>query len=273
MKKQDFLKLIRSKITFLDGATGTELAKLGMPHGVCPEAWVIEHPDAIATIQKNYEAAGSDIVYACTFGANPIKLANYGLEKDALAMNRCLARISKEAMTRALVFGDMAPTGRFIEPFDEDALPFEEAVAVYKEQARGLLEGGVDGFAIETMMDIQETRAALIAVRELDADIPVIVTMTFEQNGRTLTGNSPISSLITLQALGATAFGCNCSTGPEHMVEIIKAMKPYARIPLVAKPNAGMPKLEDGKTVFDLGPEEFAPQLKTLVDAGASIVG
>ena len=273
MKKQEFLKLIRSKITFLDGATGTELAKLGMPHGVCPEAWVIEHPDAIATIQKNYEAAGSDIVYACTFGANPIKLANYGLEKDTVAMNRRLAEISKAAMTKALVFGDMAPTGRFIEPFDEDALPFEEAVAVYKEQVRGLLEGGVDGFAIETMMDIQETRAALIAVRELDADIPVIVTMTFEQNGRTLTGNSPISSLITLQALEATAFGCNCSTGPEHMVEIIKAMKPYARIPLVAKPNAGMPKLEGEKTVFDLTAEDFAPQLKTLVDAGASIVG
>ncbi|MBR6074720.1 MAG: homocysteine S-methyltransferase family protein [Victivallales bacterium] len=273
MKKQDFLKLIRSKITFLDGATGTELAKLGMPHGVCPEAWVIEHPDSIATIQKNYEAAGSDIVYACTFGANPIKLANYGFEKDTVAMNRRLAEISKAAMTKALVFGDISSTGRFIEPFDDDAMPFEEAVNVYKEQVRGLLEGGVDGFAIETMMDIQETRAALIAVRELDADIPVIVTMTFEQNGRTLTGNSPISSLITLQALGATAFGCNCSTGPEHMVEIIKAMKPYARIPLVAKPNAGMPKLEGEKTVYDLTVDDFAPQLKTLVDAGASIVG
>ena len=133
MKKQDFLKLIRSKITFLDGATGTELAKLGMPHGVCPEAWVIEHPDSIATIQKNYEAAGSDIVYACTFGANPVKLANYGFEKDTVAMNRRLAEISKAAMTKALVFGDISSTGRFIEPFDDDAMPFEEAVNVYKE--------------------------------------------------------------------------------------------------------------------------------------------
>ena len=273
MKKQEFLNLIRSKIIFLDGATGTELAKLGMPHGICPEAWVVEHPDTIATIQKNYEQAGSDIVYACTFGANRIKLANYGLENDVIAMNKKLAEISKAAMTTARVFGDLSPTGRFIEPFDEDALPFDKAVDVYKEQARSLLEGGVDGFAIETMMDIQEARAALIAIRELDADIPVIVTMTFEQNGRTLTGNSPISALITLQALGATAVGCNCSTGPEHMAEIIKAMKPYARVPLVAKPNAGMPKLEDGKTVFDLGPEEFAPQLKGLVDVGASIVG
>ena len=273
MKKQDFLNLIKSKIVFLDGATGTELAKLGMPHGVCPEAWVIEHPDSIATIQKNYEQAGSDIVYACTFGANRLKLSNYGLEAETVAMNRKLAEISKAAMTTARVFGDLSPTGRFIEPFDEDALPFDEAVDVYKEQARGLLEGGVDGFAIETMMDIQEARAALIAVRELDADIPVIVTMTFEKNGRTLTGNSPISALITLQALGATAFGCNCSTGPEHMAEIIRAIKPYARVPLVAKPNAGMPKLEGVETVFDLTPEDFAPQLKTLIDAGSSIVG
>ena len=128
MKKQEFLNLIRSKIIFLDGATGTELAKLGMPHGICPEAWVVEHPDTIATIQKNYEQAGSNIVYACTFGANRIKLANYGLENDVVAMNKKLAEISKAAMTTARVFGDLSPTGRFIEPFDEDALPFDEAV-------------------------------------------------------------------------------------------------------------------------------------------------
>ena len=131
----------------------------------------------------------------------------------------------------------------------------------------------VDGFAVETMMDLQEARAALIAIRELDADIPVIVTMTFDESMHTLTGNTPESAVVALQALGASAVGCNCSTGPERMLETITAMRRVARVPLVAKPNAGMPKLENGRTVFEMSAETFGELASKIAVGGASIVG
>ena len=270
MTRQEFRRLAGQKLLQLDGATGTELAKRGMPAGVCPELWVLEHPDALIDVQRAYAAAGSDLVYAPTFGANALKLAEFGLEVRTAELNAGLAAISRRAVPELLVFGDIAPTGQLVEPFGP--LPFEEAVAVYRQQAAALLEGGVDGFAVETMMDLQEARAALIAIREL-CDLPVLVTLTFEPGGRTLTGVDPVSALVTLQALGADAFGCNCSTGPEAMAEIIRAIKPYADIPLVAKPKAGMPRLVDGKTVFDLAAVEFAEAASHLMEAGASLLG
>jgi 5-methyltetrahydrofolate--homocysteine methyltransferase len=271
MSKEKFYKLLEKKVVILDGATGTELIKRGMPQGVCPELWVLENPEAIIDIQNRYLEAGSDIIYVPSFGGNRFKLEEFGLEDRLVEINRELAKISKQNLDgRALAFGDIAPTGKFVEPFGE--VPFEEAVNVYKEQAAALLEGGVDGFVIETMMDIQEARAAVIAVKET-CDLPVIVTMTFDEGMRSLTGNDPLSALVTLQALGVDAFGCNCSTGPENMIELIKSIKPYAKIPLLAKPNAGMPKLIDGKTVFNMGPEVFGGYVERLVDAGCNILG
>jgi len=270
MKKEAFVERLNQGILVLDGATGTELAKQGLPAGVCPEAWVLEHPEAIHAVQGSYEAAGSGIVYTPTFGGNRLKLFEFGLGDRVAEINARLARIAREGVSSALVFGDMAPTGKFVEPFGE--LPFEEAVAVFREQAEALLAGGVDGFAIETMMDLQEARAALLAVREL-CDLPVIVTMTFGEGGRTLTGNSPASAAIALEALGATAVGCNCSAGPRQMAGFVSEMKRCVRIPIVAKPNAGMPRFDNGRTVFDMEPEAFGELAGKLVDAGASIVG
>lgn len=270
MTRTRFHALIEQRLIQLDGATGTELVKRGMPAGVCPEAWVLEHPEALAAVQQAYAASGSDLVYAPTFGGNPLKLAEFHLEQRTGEINRQLAEISRRAVPGKLVFGDIAPTGQLVEPFGP--LPFERTVELYKEQVRGLIDGGVDGFAIETMMDLQEARAALIAVREL-CDLPTIVTLTFEPGGRTLTGVHPVSALVTLQALGADAFGCNCSTGPAEMAEVIRELKPYAAIPLVAKPNAGMPHLVDGTTVFDLAPDAFAKASVALIDAGANLLG
>ncbi len=270
MTRTRFHALIEQRLIQLDGATGTELVKRGMPAGVCPEAWVLEHPEALAAVQQAYAASGSDLVYAPTFGGNPLKLAEFHLEQRTGEINRQLAEISRRAVPGKLVFGDIAPTGQLVEPFGP--LPFEKTVELYKEQVRGLIDGGVDGFAIETMMDLQEARAALIAVREL-SDLPAIVTLTFEPGGRTLTGVHPVSALVTLQALGADAFGCNCSTGPAEMAEVIRELKPYAAIPLVAKPNAGMPHLVDGTTVFDLAPDAFAKASVALIDAGANLLG
>ncbi len=241
-----------------------------MPAGVCPEIWCLEHPRQTGEIHRAYAKAGADVVYTCTFGANRLKLETYGIA-GVREINRDLVRLAREAAGQGvLVFGDIGPTGRFVEPFGP--LGFEEAVAVFREQVQGLLEGGADGFAIETMMDIQEARAALLAVRE-ETDAFTVVTMTYEADGRTLGGTDPLTALVTLQSLGADAVGCNCSVGPEAMAEMVRAVKPYARVPLVAKPNAGLPSLVDGRTVFDMTPGAFAREAVTMAEAGGNLLG
>jgi len=267
--KNRILNQLRKRILILDGAMGTELHQRGLPAGVCPEAWCLDHPAAVREIHAAYREAGSDIVYTATFGANRLKMGQYGLT-NVRETNRRLAEIAVKAVGSGLVAGDIGPTGHFVEPFGD--LPFEEAVALFREQARGLLEGGVDLFVIETMMDIQEARAALIAVREV-CDLFCMVTMTYEKHGRTLNGTDPVSALVTLQSLGADAVGCNCSAGPEGMIGLIAAMKPHATVPLVAKPNAGLPQLIDGATVFDLDAAGFAGFGGTLAAAGVNLLG
>ncbi len=270
MTRDEFKKLISEKLVILDGATGTELVKRGMPSGVSPELWCLENPHAVLDLQRAYIDAGSDIVYSPTFGGTRFKLANFGLAERLGEINRGLAEISKKAAGDKFVFGDLAPTGLFIEPFGD--ISFDDAVQVYGEQAKWLLEGGVDGFVIETMMDIQEARAALIAVREL-CELPVMVSMTYEADRRTLNGTDPITALVTLQALGADVVGCNCSTGPDDMIEVISMMKEYATVPLLAKPNAGMPKLIDGKTLFDMEAEKFGSFVSRFIEAGVNVLG
>ncbi|MFB3926058.1 MAG: homocysteine S-methyltransferase family protein [Syntrophales bacterium] len=264
-------EILDRRVLILDGATGTELHKRGMPAGVCPEKWCLEHPQVLRAVHADYAAAGSDIVFTCTFGANAFKLDEYGLRRDVRRINRELAGLAKEsAGGRTLIAGDIGPTGKFVAPFG--ALEFEHAIEAFKEQARGLLEGGVDLFVIETMIDIQEARAALIAVKEV-TDRFVMVTMTYEKDGRTLNGTDPVTALITLQSLGADAVGCNCSTGPEEMLRLIVAMQPYSKVPLVAKPNAGLPRLVDEKTVFDMSAREFADFGRKFTAAGVGLIG
>jgi len=269
-KKSSVKNLLKRRILVLDGATGTELQKRGMPSGVCPEIWCLENSHVIGRVHSDYRKSGADVVYTCTFGANRIKLGQYGVS-DVVEMNRELAFIARHAIgKRVLVAGDIGPMGHFVKPFGD--LDFEEAVDIFKEQVRGLAEGGVDLFIIETMMDIQEARAALIAVKEI-TDMFTMVTMTYEKDGRTLNGTDPVTALITLQSLGADAVGCNCSTGPAEMIQLIATMKPYATVPLVAKPNAGMPELIGDKTVFNMEPEEFAAYGKEFISRGVNILG
>ncbi|MCM8813106.1 MAG: homocysteine S-methyltransferase family protein [Candidatus Omnitrophica bacterium] len=268
-KKSVLKKLLAQRPVVLDGATGTELQKGGMPAGVCPELWAAAQPEALAAIQRRYFEAGADIVYSCTFGANRMKLAEFGAAERVRELNAALVAVARRSGS-GLVAGDMGPTGQFIEPFGTVA--FNDAVSVYQEQATALIAAGVDLLVIETMIDIQEARAALVAVREI-SDIPTLVTMTYERGGRTLNGTDPVAALITLQSLGADAVGCNCSTGPQDMAKIIAQMRPYATVPLAAKPNAGLPVLRDGRTFFDMGPEEFGAHVPALLAAGAALVG
>jgi len=263
-------KILKERVLILDGAVGTQLQKMGLPCGVSPEIWCIQNPEILITLHQRYIQSGSDIIYTATFGANRIKLAQFGC-KSVAKVNKQLALIAKKAAGKqALVAGGIGPMGELIEPFGN--LKFEEAVNIFKEQVKSLLESGVDLFVIETMIDIQEARAALIAVSEL-TDKFKMVSMTFEPDGNTLGGTPPEAALITLQSLGASAFGCNCSTGPEAMVEIIRKIKPYATIPLLAKPNAGFPRLSGGKTIFTMNSAEFAKYSVELVKAGANILG
>lgn len=243
-----------------------------MPVGVCPEQWILENSEVLIDLQKQYVEAGTDILFAPTFTASRIKLKEYGLEDHLEEMNRKLVALSKEAAkgTNALVAGDLTMTGEQLYPLGD--LMFEDLVDVYKEQAKIIAEAGADLFVVETMMSLQECRAAVLAIREV-CDLPVMVSLTYNEDGRTLYGTDPVTAVVVMQSLGADAVGMNCSTGPEAMLEPIAKMAEYATIPLLAKPNAGMPELIDGQTVFNVEPEEFAEVGKKLVEEGAAIIG
>ncbi len=272
MTKQEFKKMAENRILYLDGATGSNLQKRGMPSGSCPEEWIIEHKEVLAELQKEYVEAGSNVVYAPTFSANRIKLAEYGLEGKIEELNQQLVAISKEAVgNKAFVAGNLTMTGRQLRPIG--TMELEELIDVYKEQIKYLDNAGVDLLVVETMMSLQETRAALIAAKEV-SELPVIVTMTFEENGRALYGTDARTAAIVLESLGADAIGANCSTGPEKLAEVIKEMAEVTSVPLISKPNAGMPSLDAfGKTVYNLSPSDFAEEMKLLIQAGASILG
>ena len=272
MTRKAFREMIESRIVILDGATGSNLQRAGMPTGVCPEQWILEHPQVLIDLQRAYVEAGTNIVYAPTFTASRIKLEEYGLEDRLEQMNRDLVALSKKAVadSGALVAGDLTMTGKQLAPIGD--LPFETLIGVYKEQAAVLADAGVDLFVVETMMSLQETRAALIAIREV-CDLPIMASLTYESDGRTLYGTDAKTAMVVLQSLGADAVGLNCSTGPAEMVSAVEQMREIANIPVLAKPNAGLPELEDGETVYRMTPEEFATAGATLVEAGASIVG
>lgn len=271
MDRQEFRKLAENGPLILDGATGTNLQKAGMKMGVCPEQWILENPQAIIDLQRRYVEAGTNILYAPTFTANSVKLGEYGLERQLKEMNRKLVELSREAAGgRAYVAGDISMTGQQLYPIGE--LMFEELVEIYKEQVEALEAAGVDLYVVETMMSLQECRAALLAVREC-SDKPVMVSLTLEENGRTLFGTDGATAVVVLQSLGADAVGLNCSTGPKQMAEAVREMYEVAYVPLLVKPNAGLPKLLNGMTYYDMSPQEFASGILELADAGARIFG
>ena len=281
MTREEFRQLTSGGLILLDGATGTNLQKKGLKSGVCPDHWILEHPEVIRELQMSYLEAGSRILYSPTFSCNKIKLEEFGLYDRLKEMNESLVRLSKGVTEefaekhperpRCYVAGDVSMTGIQLEPVG--SMKFEELIDIYKEQISALASGGADLIVVETMMSLQETRAAVIACREV-SELPIMTTLTFEPDGRTLYGTDPVTALITLQSLGADAFGANCSTGPDKMVPLIRSLAEVSRIPVICKPNAGLPSLdEEGRTVYDLEPEGFGKGMEEIIKAGASIVG
>ncbi|MDE6641130.1 MAG: homocysteine S-methyltransferase family protein, partial [Acetatifactor sp.] len=276
MTQSEFSERSKSYL-YLDGATGSNLVKAGMPSGVCPEQWILEHRSVMLELQKQYVLAGTDILYAPTFTANRIKLAEYRLENQLQEMNRELVAISREAAEtvsdrRVYVAGDITMTGEQLTPMG--TMEPDELISVYKEQILALMEAGVDLLVVETMMSLAEARAALIAAKEV-CELPVMVTMTFETDGRTLYGTDARTAAVVLESLGACAIGVNCSSGPGAMRQIVADMAAVTgEIPIIAKPNAGLPFLdEQGRTCYEMDADSFVEEMKLLVTAGVTVLG
>lgn len=271
MTKEEFQQLTK-KTVLLDGATGSNLMAAGMPRGVCTEKWVIEHKEIIQNLQKAYIEAGSQILYAPTFGGNRISLGIHNLQDQIQEINRTLVSYTKEiAGSRVYVAGDITTTGKMMEPFGD--LTYETAFNTYCEQIKILEDAGVDLIGAETMINIEETLAAIDAANTVSS-LPIMCTMTVEADGSIFSGGNAVEAAVALESAGACAVGVNCSVGPDQLVSVIRSIKENVSIPVIAKPNAGMPIIDDhGNAIYNMTAEEFAKHMKVLVENGASIIG
>ena len=261
-------------IYFFDGAMGTMLQAGGLKPGACPEEMNIIAPDVVKDIHKQYLAAGATIIETNTFGASRLKLDHYGFEDRVAEFNAAAVRIAKAAIAEsgkdARVAGSMGPTGRFIEPLGD--LDFEEAYDAFREQAAALAGAGADLLIIETCIDIQEMRAALLAAKDA-TNLPVVCQLSYSEDGRTVTGTDPQSAAVILDGLGADIIGVNCSLGPAELIPVVETLAANCRAPISVQPNAGMPFLQDGKTCFPMDAEEFGTYGPKLLAAGATYLG
>lgn len=271
MTKEQFRKLTEN-ILLLDGATGSNLMASGMPRGICTETWVIEHKEIFQELQRAYIAAGSQVIYAPTFGGNRINLAKHGLTDRIEEINRTLVGYSRElAGDGVYVAGDITTSGSFITA-DGD-YTYDDAFKMYQEQVKILADAGIDLIAAETMINIEETLAAVDAANSV-CDLPIMCTMTVEADGSIFSGGNAIEAAVSLEAAGADAVGINCSVGPDQLVSVVRSIKGNVSIPVIAKPNAGMPTIDDrGNAVYSMNPEDFASYMKILIENGASVVG
>ncbi len=258
-------------IHIFDGAIGTMLQNAGMKPGECPELLNITKPEVVQSIHRAYAEAGSTIIETNTFGASRIKLAEYGLEDRVAEINAAAVQNVKIAAAgRAKVAGAMGPTGKFIKPLGE--LTFDEDYDNYYEQAKALADAGADYILIETCIELQEMRAALLAAKDA-CNLPVICQMSYSEDGRTVTGTDPQTAAVVLSAMGADIIGANCSLGPEQLIPIVKELAENCTCPISIQPNAGMPHLVDGKTVFPMTPEDMGKWAPKLIEAGATYIG
>ena len=273
MRPLELAELLRERVVLLDGGLGSILIATGLPAGVAPEWWNLEHPDRVAEIHRAYVDAGSDVVHANTFGANPLRLAVAGLSGRCREINAAAVAIAREASSgRALVAGDVGPTGQMLPPVGNATI--EEIREAFHRQVEALVAAGADIISIETMSDLREATAAVDAAHA--TGLAVIASMTFEARRRgffTIMGDPLISSLAALAAAGADAVGCNCTVGSAQMLAMVQAAAPALPVPFAAQPNAGLPRLTPDGVIYDVGSQMFAEDVAAMVAAGARAVG
>ena len=266
-----FKELLGKKMLFFDGATGTQLQAQGLKPGELPESWNFTHPEIVEAVHRGYLDVGSNIVKSNTFGANPIKLKGSGL--DCKATIEAAVAIAKRACggrENKFVALNLGPTGKLLSPYGD--LPFEDAVAAYGEMVRYGAAAGADLILIETMSDTYEIKAAVLAAKE-NSDLPVCVTMTFDQDGKLLTGATVEAAALMCEGLGVDAMGFNCGLGPVQVAKLLPQMLAATSLPIIINPNAGLPVEKDGKTFFEVDPEEYAELMYELAQQGPSIIG
>ncbi len=277
---KEFLERLKSEVLVFDGAMGTMLFEAGLTDGACPELWNATNAEVVRNVHKAYLDAGSDFVETNTFGGTRLKLGAYGLGDRTRELNVLGARLARAVCSPGkYVAGSIGPTGHLPDTFEPlGDVSEEEFYANFREQALALAEGGVDLFAIETMMYPEEAVVAIRAAKE-STGLPVMCTMFFQwekdQNrDRTMWGTSPEEAAKILFEAGADVVGCNCGDGgPERAAAIVGAMRGVSSGPLIAYPNAGLPRIVDGRTIYELPPEEMAAGYPAILDAGANVVG
>jgi 5-methyltetrahydrofolate--homocysteine methyltransferase len=267
----NFISYIHNNILIMDGAMGTMLQKQGIEGGKCLELLNVESPDMVSSVHRAYRDLGSKMIQTNTFGANRIKLSKFGLGDRVRELNQAGVGIAREVMgSDGWVALSVGPTGELFEPYG--SLKWDGAYSAFKEQITIGAKAGCDVIWIETMSDLEEARTAIIAAKE-NCHLPVVCTMTFESSKTTLMGNTPATCISTLQGVGADAVGVNCSGGPRQLIDVVREMHPYAKVPLVMQPNAGLPKMMGGQMVYSLSPEEMADFIPEILEAGVRIIG
>lgn len=268
MTRSEFAARLAQGPLLLDGATGSNLMKAGMPKGVCAETWILDHPQAILDLQRAYVAAGSQVLLAPTFTAGRIYLSRHGLEGELKELNRRLVALSREAAQgKAWVAGDMTTMGRA-------DVPYETMLEYYEEQARALAEAGVDLILCETLMGHDEAMAALEGCRMAAAELPVCCSFSVTADGMLYFGGSVYEAAPQVAEFGADAVGINCSVGPDQLESVVRALRESLTVPVIAKPNAGMPEIDDqGNAHYSMEAADFGRHMAALHRAGASILG
>jgi 5-methyltetrahydrofolate--homocysteine methyltransferase len=271
IERNDFIKRLENEIIVLDGSMGVLIRELGLEPGEAPENLLLRKPEAVKEVHERYLEAGADVLLTNTFGATRLRLADSQLDDRVEEINRIAVALARDAgRGRALIGLSIGPLGKFLKPIGE--LDFGEALDLYREQVRASVRESPDLAVIETISDIREFKAAIIAVRE-ESDLPIIAHMTFTDDGRTVTGTDPVTCVTVAEALGVDAVGANCSVGPGELLPVMVAMADAASIPLSVEPNAGLPTFVDGVDIYPSGPEEMARFASEFVDIGVGIVG
>jgi 5-methyltetrahydrofolate--homocysteine methyltransferase len=276
--REPLLEAIRQRVLIADGAMGTQLAEAGLAYGDSGDAWNLEHPDRVCAIHQRYVDARSDILLTNSFQASGLVLARYGLEERAYEINRAAARLARDCIgSDGYVLGDIGPFGGFLAPLGSTS-PGDLALAI-AVQTTGLLDGGADGIALETMTALDEIGTAIEAVRSCRPGVPLAVSLSFDRTAdgafRTMTGVKPGDAVDLLNALEVDVVGCNCGTGLHvgDYVRLVAEYREHTERPIMVQPNAGQPRLERERVVYDESPEDMAAAVPDLIRAGASIVG